>query len=88
MICDLELLKLADGEQTNHVTADNVFSGECPDPSSVWNFLASLTMVFCSGCQRYSSECSCALSNRAFLPAIVNSSHLCLLVVFFPVRFD
>lgn len=37
MICDLELLKLADGEQTNHVTADIVFSGECPDPSSVWN---------------------------------------------------
>lgn len=30
MICDLELLKLADGEQTNHVTADIVFSGECP----------------------------------------------------------
>lgn len=82
MICDLELLKLTDGANK---------SRHCGYYSH-WKMSQSVQRLeffgftddgfFCSECQRYTSECNCALSNCAFLPALVNSQHLCLLVAY------
>lgn len=49
MICDLELLKLTNGEQTHHVTADIVYAGNCADSLHIFfvlNILGSLTILY------------------------------------------
>lgn len=62
MICDLELLKLTNGEQTHHVTAEIVYAGNCVDSLHIFfvlNILGSLTILydfFSNECQWYNSD--------------------------------
>lgn len=50
MICDSELLKLTNGEQTYHVTADIVYAGNRADSLHIFlfvlNILGSLTILY------------------------------------------
>lgn len=52
----------------------------CPTRGIFWLHLWWFVAVVLWVCQRYTSECNCALSNRAFLPAVVHSQHLRRLV--------